>query len=65
MEFDKMCMIPGYAYISPQKLSRTYDCDKALEQGTLFPTLDLPLGVYGKQDISEKCEEIMKMEGEK
>ncbi len=50
---DKMCMIPGYAYVPIQKLQSVYDTDKALSCGTLFPSLDIPMNEYGKQDLSE------------
>lgn len=63
MEIDKMCMIPGYAYVPSQRLRQTYDADKALEAGTLFPSLNLPMEIYGKQDLSE-CEENIRTEGE-
>ncbi len=62
MKFDKICMIPGYAYVPEQKLMQTYNSEKGLERGTIFPELDLPMDIYGKQDISEICEEVMKME---
>lgn len=46
------CNIPaGYAYIPVQTAEETnlYDAEAGLMRGTIFPTLDLPLGVYGKQ----------------
>lgn len=55
MNYDKMCMIPGYAYIPLQRLQNVYDPDKALNSGTLFPCLDIPMNEYGKKDLSE-CE---------
>ena len=45
-----MCV--GYAYVMPQRFTETYDPCKALFCGTLFPQLDMPLGVYEKM---EKC----------
>ncbi len=51
----------GYAYVPFQIAEETnlYDAQTALERGTIFPPLDLPLGVYGKQLISkeENCYE--------
>ena len=37
----------GYAFVKVQKFGKVYDFDTALDRGTLFPELDLPLGVYG------------------
>ena len=39
-------MRPGYAYVPPQKFDCTYSLEEALEKGTLFPILDLPMSVY-------------------
>ena len=39
-------MRPGYAYVPPQKSAWTYQFDEALERGTLFPVLYLPMSVY-------------------
>ncbi len=41
----------GYAYVPTQIAEDTnvYDAQTGLSRGTVFPTLDLPLGVYGKQ----------------
>ena len=50
---NKMCMIPGYAYVPIQKLQDVYDTDKALSAGTLFPCLDIPMYEYGNQDLSQ------------
>ena len=38
----------GYAYVPVQRMTETYAPTEALERGTLFPELDLPLGVYEK-----------------
>lgn len=43
---SRICI--GYAYVIPQKLTQVYDPHKALFCGTLFPQLDMPLGVYEK-----------------
>ncbi len=41
----------AYAYVPIQVAEDTnlYDAETGLERGTIFPPLDLPLGVYGKQ----------------
>ena len=43
----------GYSYVPIQVAEDTnlYDAETALSRGTIFPPLDLPLGVYGKQVI--------------
>lgn len=61
MNYDKMCMIPGYAYVPFQRLDDIYDADKALERGTLFPALDIPMSEYGRQDLSN-CENFINSE---
>lgn len=62
MNYDKMCMIPGYAYVPIQRLNDVYDAEQALNRGTLFPCLDLPMSEYGKQDLSE-CKKLFNKEG--
>jgi len=44
-------MLEGYAYVPRQTANdrNLYSPEMGLERGTIFPTLDLPLGVYGKQ----------------
>ncbi|MBQ4518799.1 MAG: spore coat associated protein CotJA [Clostridia bacterium] len=37
----------GYAYVPVQKFSEHYSPEEALERGTLFVELDLPISVYG------------------
>lgn len=50
-----MCDYPiGYAFVPEQNFGTVYDTEDALERGTLFPELDLPLGVYGK---AGECDE--------
>lgn len=46
----------GYAYVPVQIAEDTniYDAETGLERGTIFPPLDLPLGVYGKQFRQEE-----------
>jgi len=41
----------GYAYVPDQKADfrNIYSPEAGFERGTIFPTLDKPLGVYGKQ----------------
>ncbi len=43
--------MPAYAYVPVQiaKDTNLYNAQAGLDRGTIFPTLDLPLGVYGKQ----------------
>ena len=45
------CQRVGYAYVPIQKavLTNLYNPDMGLERGTIFPILDIPLGVYGFQ----------------
>jgi len=64
MSENKMCdcnRLIGYAYVPLQIADETnlYDAQTALGRGTIFPPLDLPLGVYGKQFTSkeEECYE--------
>lgn len=38
----------GYAFVPLQELGSTYEPCKALEQGSLFPELDLNICEYGK-----------------
>ena len=59
---NKDCnMLEGYAYVPAQTadLRNIYDPATGLCRGTIFPTLDLPLGVYGKQitNREDKCDE--------
>jgi hypothetical protein len=37
----------AYAYVPIQKINNVYSSKEALKNGTLFPELNLPLGVYG------------------
>lgn len=50
------CIRVGYAYVPIQKAVSTnlYYPDMALERGTVFPILDIPLGVYGFQYCKDK-----------
>ena len=49
------CHLLAYAYVPIQIAEDTnlYDAQTGLERGTIFPPLDLPLGVYGKQTRRE------------
>ena len=49
----------GYAYVPIQKANdrNLYSPQMGLARGTIFPTLDLPLGVYGNQDLTREAEE--------
>lgn len=38
----------AYSYTPVQEIGSLYDYSKALERGTVFPELDLPKSVYGK-----------------
>ena len=49
MENNNTCawMKLAYAYVRPQEFGEVYSTEEALERGTLFPELDLPMEVYG------------------
>lgn len=36
----------GYAFVTNQQIDDVFSVEKALQQGTLFPELALPFGVY-------------------
>ena len=44
-------MLLGYQYVPIQiaEERNLYSAENGLERGTIFPRLDLPLGVYGRQ----------------
>ena len=48
----------GYAYVPVQIANdrNLYSPQSGLMRGTIFPTLDLPLGVYGNQDLNREVE---------
>ena len=48
----------GYAYVPVQTADdrNLYDPETGLMRGTIFPPLDLPLGVYGKQSFKKECD---------
>ena len=39
----------AYSYVPYQRFETPYEKDKALKVGTIFPSLNKPLGVYGKE----------------
>jgi hypothetical protein len=39
----------AYSYVPYQSFEKTYNKEKALSVGTVFPSLNKPLGVYGKE----------------
>lgn len=41
------CGCLGYGYVPVQDLSCTYELECAIENGTLFPELDLKINEYG------------------
>ena len=47
----------GYAYVPIQTANdrNLYSPETGLSRGTIFPTLDLPLGVYGNQDLTKEA----------
>lgn len=47
----------AYSYTPVQELDTVYDYEEGLNSGTIFPELNLPLGVYGKN--FGKTEDIM------
>lgn len=47
----------GYAYVPIQTANdrNLYSPEMGLARGTIFPTLDLPLGVYVNQDLTKEA----------
>ena len=43
---DLTCGKVGYAYVPYQKLGKVYTPERAMQQGTIFPELDICLGEY-------------------
>lgn len=37
---------PGYAYVPVQRMGKVYTPQKAICEGTIFPELNIPIGVY-------------------
>ena len=59
---SEMCptvQMVGYAYVPDQTADfrNIYSPEVGFERGTIFPVLDKPLGVYGKQSAvrGNKC----------
>ena len=44
----------GYGFVPPQtvNMNNIYSPEQGLVRGTIFPCLDKPLGVYGKEQIT-------------
>ncbi len=56
--FNMQTFMPeGYAYIPIQIANdrNLYSPEMGHNRGTIFPTLDLPLGVYGKQSLGKEA----------
>ncbi len=51
-------MPEAYAYVPIQIANdrNLYSPENGLARGTIFPTLDLPLGVYGNQDLTREVD---------
>lgn len=52
-KYDACGMMPqeavlAYAYVPIQKWGSVYSLEEALKEGTLFPALNKPLGLYGR-----------------
>lgn len=47
MAIDDMPL--AYSYVPYQRFETPYEKEKALKVGTIFPSLNKPLGVYGKE----------------
>lgn len=43
---DMTCGKVGYAFVPFQKLGKVYTPERAMQQGTVFPELDLTIGEY-------------------
>lgn len=41
----------GYAYVPMQVMEDAYAPEKGLNEGTIFPELNLPIDKYGKQYV--------------
>ena len=47
---DRCSDLPiGYSYVPYQQFEPPYSREKALRAGTVFPALNKPYGVYGKE----------------
>ena len=43
---SNMARRPGYAYVPVQRMGKVYTPQKAICEGTIFPELNIPMGVY-------------------
>ena len=48
-------MLLAYSYVPYQSFESPYDKEKALKAGTVFPSLNKPLGVYRKEFKEGAC----------
>lgn len=39
----------GYAYVPIQAFDKTYSLEESLDNGTMFPELNIPMSEYGPQ----------------
>ena len=53
MDFNELPL--AYAFVVPQTTFNTYTPEMALENGTLFPELNLPLCEYLRGVKEDKC----------
>lgn len=53
-EFYSAPPMVAYGFVLPQtvNVNNVYTPEKGLTRGTIFPCLDKPLGVYGKEQMS-------------
>lgn len=47
----------GYAYVPPQMTFNTYKSEEAMENGTLFPELNLGMCEYLRGVKEDKCDD--------
>jgi len=52
---NKINPVVGYAFVLPQTEFNPYEPKKAIERGTLFPELDLPMCEYLRGVKEDKC----------
>ncbi len=55
MENNGFFPVVGYAFVKPQTDFVTYEPKQAMERGTLFPEIDLPMCEYLKGIKEDKC----------
>lgn len=41
----------GYATVPLQRMGATYTLDVAMQEGTLFPELNLPMRIFGREGV--------------